>query len=554
MASVPGKFLNMENIIKKVFDETSDSLRTSVSGASSIIIDAADDSIAIGDRNTGNLASVNANGGLNTNLVGVTPVAGRVPVDIGGATVNITGDVVVTNEVEVKNDVGNPIPVSGTVVVTGVATLTEQQTQTTILSAIDSKLANPLTVTATNLDVRDLVFATDKVDVTGSTVSVSNTLTVNLPTNASTLTEQQAQTTKLNTIDSSLVSIDTNISDIELIATDIYTQSLNQTALQTDILNKLNAGITVSATDLDIRNLTFLQDKVDVTGSSVSVTNFPATQTVIATDLDIRNLTFSQDKVDVSGSVVALDSTTLAALEDINVTVQNFPANQNVTIQNLSLPVTQSGTWNINDITGTVSLPTGAATAANQSTINTTLGTISTNQLSGSQKSIVRGGQKGTTVAGDVTSTNINADRQALDVAVKEDLPLTFADDKVDATGSTVELGATTLAALENINVTVDNQITTARVSLTSNAPTGVTVGTTSVSVLASNASRKGAVIINTTNKTISLAVGTAAILNSGITLLPGGTWVMDEFTFTTGELFAISSNTGGNLSIQEFQ
>ena len=104
------------------------------------------------------------------------------------------------------------------------------------------------------------------------------------------MTEQQAQTTKLNTIDSSLVSIDTNISDIELIAADIYTQSLNQTALQTDILNKLNTGITVSATDLDIRNLTFLQDKVDVTGSSVSVSNFPATQTVIATDLDIRNL------------------------------------------------------------------------------------------------------------------------------------------------------------------------------------------------------------------------------------------------------------------------
>lgn len=35
----------------------------------------------------------------------------RLPVDIGGATVNIDGDVSVSSEVEVKNDVGNPLPV-----------------------------------------------------------------------------------------------------------------------------------------------------------------------------------------------------------------------------------------------------------------------------------------------------------------------------------------------------------------------------------------------------------------------------------------------------------
>ncbi len=38
----------------------------------------------------------------------------------------------------------------------------------------------------------------------------------------------------------------------------------------------------------------------------------------------------------------------------------------------------QSGTWNIGDVTGTVSLPTGAATAANQSTANTALAAIQT--------------------------------------------------------------------------------------------------------------------------------------------------------------------------------
>jgi|GEM_PF-3223521 len=54
-------------------------------------------------------------------------------------------------------------------------------------------------------------------------------------------------------------------------------------------------SLTVDATDLDIRDLVFATDKVDVTGSSVDVT---------ATNLDIRDLVFATDKVDVSGSDV----------------------------------------------------------------------------------------------------------------------------------------------------------------------------------------------------------------------------------------------------------
>jgi len=42
-------------------------------------------------------------------------------------------------------------------------------------------------------------------------------------------------------------------------------------------------------------------------------------------------------------------------------------------------PVTQSGTWNVTNVSGTVSLPTGAATAANQATEISSLATIATN-------------------------------------------------------------------------------------------------------------------------------------------------------------------------------
>ena len=42
------------------------------------------------------------------------------------------------------------------------------------------------------------------------------------------------------------------------------------------------------------------------------------------------------------------------ANRELSVTIENIPA------------VTQSGTWNITDISGTISLPTGASTSVNQ--------------------------------------------------------------------------------------------------------------------------------------------------------------------------------------------
>lgn len=91
------------------------------------------------------------------------------------------------------------------------------------------------------------------------------------------------------------------------------------------------------------------------------------------------------------------------------------------------------------------------------------------------------------------------------------------------------------------------------KTALTPSSPTAVTVAATSGSAVASNANRTGLVLVNTSINTISLnIVGGAAVLNSGITLYPGGTWCMDEYTFTTSAIFAIASAAGSNLSIQE--
>ena len=66
--------------------------------------------------------------------------------------------------------------------------------------------------------------------------------------------------------------------------------------------------VAVSATNLDIRDLVFASDKVDVSGSSVELgaTTLAALENisaiVTATDLDIRNLDYSQDNVAIKGS------------------------------------------------------------------------------------------------------------------------------------------------------------------------------------------------------------------------------------------------------------
>lgn len=189
-------------------------------------------------------------------------------------------------------------------------------------------------------------------------------------------------------------------------------ENINATVSGSVSVSNFPATQAVSATDLDIRNLSSAQDSVTVTGSvnaavtgtveitndvgnpipvsgtvavtdgggsitvdgSVAVNNFPATQAVSATDLDIRNLSSAQDSVSVTGSVnvgnfpttqqvsgtVALDSATLAALETTTVSVNNFPATQAV-----------SGT-----VTANLGTLNGAATAANQTTGNTSLSSL----------------------------------------------------------------------------------------------------------------------------------------------------------------------------------
>ena len=91
------------------------------------------------------------------------------------------------------------------------------------------------------------------------------------------------------------------------------------------------------------------------------------------------------------------------------------------------------------------------------------------------------------------------------------------------------------------------------KTDLTPAAPTAASVGITSAQAVASNANRKGLVLVNTSSAVISLGFGNAAVLNSGITLPPYGMFEMDEYTFDTGAVNAIASAASSNLAIQEY-
>jgi len=88
----------------------------------------------------------------------------------------------------------------------------------------------------------------------------------------------------------------------------------------------------------------------------------------------------------------------------------------------------------------------------------------------------------------------------------------------------------------------------------TGNTPTNITISTASVTVLAANANRKGANVVNISFGTVSLAFGGAsAVAFTGVTLGPGGTFWMDHLDFTTAAIQAISTQGNTTIAVQEF-
>lgn len=197
-----------------------------------------------------------------------------------------------------------------------------------------------------------------------------------------------------------------------------------------------------------------------------------------------------------------------------------------------------------------LNLPTGAATSALQTTGNASLASIDTDidvALSTRSSAVnqTNGTQKAQTVDG---SGNIQPSGDVLTRAI-------FVKTTDGTNNVTVKAASTAAQATDTALVVAisPNNIISTNLALTASAPTVATVGVASASAVASNANRRGLILMNNSINTIYLGLGATAVIGSGITLYPGGTFQMDSSCLSTAAVNAIASAASSSMAIQEF-
>ena len=179
----------------------------------------------------------------------------------------------------------------------------------------------------------------------------------------------------------------------------------------------LPSGAATSAAQTDGTQKSIARGGAKGTTTAADVTSSAIDANTQALDVAVKNT------VPVSGAFYQATqpvSFTWSGLTDAQLRATAVP----VSIASIpSHAVTNAGTFAV-QATGTVTANLG--TIAGVAT-ETTLAAANAKLTDGTQKSIARGGAKGTTTAADVTSSAIDANTQALDVAVKNTVPVSGA-------------------------------------------------------------------------------------------------------------------------------
>jgi len=212
-----------------------------------------------------------------------------------------------------------------------------------------------------------------------------------------------------------------------------------------------------------------------------------------------------------------------------------------------AFPVSQSGTWNI----GTVSTVTSITNVVH---VDDNAGSLT---VDNNGTFAVQAAQSGNWNVRLTDGTNSITKTFDLDSGAGTEWNIGV-NLRLTANGGSIEaIGQKAMASSIPVAIASDQSTlaVSTKTALTPSAPASASVGIASGTAVAANASRKGLTLVNTSNKTISIAFGAnAAVLGSGISLLAnGGTFVMDEYTFTTQAVNAIAGGAASNLSIQEF-
>jgi hypothetical protein len=453
--------------------------------------------------------------------------------------VEVQGNITLGSAVEITNDVGNAIPVSGPATdaqlratplpVSGTVSVTEP---VTVDGTVGLDAAALAALEAINVTVQEPL----SIDDNGGSITVDGSVEVsNFPA-----TQPVSGTFWQNTQPvSGTVTVQDGGNTITVDGT-VALDAGSLSALETITVANATFPVTDNGGSLTVDG--------PVTDAQIRATPLPVSGTVTVTD--------GSGSLTVDGTV-EIGTTSLAALETIELGATTLSALENTSViadTELTTKDFDSGAGtDTTAVTGLVFPASGGSVAAPGDTTNGL--DVDVTRLPPLVAGTAAIGKLAANDGVDIGDVSVN-NAIALDSATLAALETITIGTALPA--GTAAIGK--LAANDGVDigdVTINNAsltTTVTKTSLTGSAPTAVSVGITSVSAVASNANRKGLILTNTSANTISLAIATAAVLSSGITLnVNGGVWVMDEYSFTTAEIRAIASGAASNLAIQEF-
>lgn len=460
--------------------------------------------------------SFSANNAFQTNVSGLADIRMRGnTVTSGTAIITIrinatTGGVVLTESLpQGGNTIGN-VGITGTLPLpAGAATAANQTNGNQETQIVQG--GNTATVTAAGA-----------LQVDGSAVTQPvSAVSLPLPTGASTSALQTTGNTTLSNIQANQTNGTqvTTISGTVPLPTGASTAAL-QSNVQSAIGTSATTAITVQGS----------ASGVDLPVAIASSITIPISGVVIAQIKDSAGLSLNSNgagalevavtgTTPVSGTVAVTQSTSpwvdnITQFGGTNISTGTGASGAGiprVTVSNDSnILATQSGTWNITNVSGTISLPTGASTSALQSS--------------------VQGSATGGTAA---TSSQLAG-------GIYNSTPPTLTN------GQQAALQFTSAGAL--VTSATSTTITSSTSTLTS-----VAAATSSTSLLASNTGRKGAYFFNDSTAILYLAFASSASTTAyTVQIASNGFYEMPNPAVYTGSIFGIWSAANGNVRITE--
>jgi hypothetical protein len=186
-----------------------------------------------------------------------------------------------------------------------------------------------------------------------------------------------------------------------------------------------------------------------------------------------------------------------------------------------AVPASQSGVWNINNVSGTVSLPTGASTSALQTTGNSTLSSILSNQTNGTQVVSQSSG----------ANLHVNIDNfpgtQPISGTVTANQGTSpWVENVSQFGGNPVVTGiGVSGAGIPRVTVSSDSSVhTVPQINTNGSVSNSTTVTNTSATTFTPPANAVGFVVESESSNTVNLryACGTTATTSVGMLLEPG--------------------------------